>query len=183
MKTTTQIPILLKWAVWSCFILLFGQCQPARPSLQAYRLNKSGHVDEEQLRTELVSFARSFIGCKYKRAGKDKSGFDCSGFVKYVFNEYQIQMAASAHEQALNVSATRTDEALKGDLVFFSNQNKIVHVGIITDNKKDRLMVIHSTSSKGVIEENILKSDYWIRRMHKVCSLNNYLHQAAVSLK
>lgn len=119
--------------------IAFGQCQPARPSLQAYRLNKSGHVDEEQLRTELVSFARSFIGCKYKRAGKDKSGFDCSGFVKYVFNEYQIQMAASAHEQALNVSATRTDEALKGDLVFFSNQNKIVHVGIITDNKKTGL--------------------------------------------
>ncbi|MGB5024794.1 MAG: NlpC/P60 family protein, partial [Saprospiraceae bacterium] len=101
MKTTTQIPILLKWAVWSCFILLFVHCQPARPSLQAYRLNKSGHLNEEQLRTELVSYARAFIGCKYKRAGKDKSGFDCSGFVRFVFNEYQIQMAASAHEQAL----------------------------------------------------------------------------------
>ncbi|MGB5023938.1 MAG: hypothetical protein WBO44_01255, partial [Saprospiraceae bacterium] len=59
----------------------------------------------------------------------------------------------------------------------------IVHVGIITESKKDRLMVIHSTSSKGVIEENILKSDYWIMRMHKVCSLNSYLHEAAVSLK
>lgn len=183
MKTTTQIPILLKWAVLCCFLVLFGQCQPARPSLQAYRLNKTGHLYDLQIRTELVSFARDYIGCKYKRAGKDKSGFDCSGFVGFVFNEYQISMAPSAHEQAFNIPGIQAEEAMKGDLVFFSNQNKIVHVGIITESKKDRLMVIHSTSSKGVIEENILKSDYWLRRMFKICSLNNYLRPTTVSLK
>lgn len=183
MKTTTLYSVLLKWAGFCCLFLLFGQCQPARPSLQAYRLNKSAHLNEEQLRAELVNYARSFIGCKYKRAGKDKSGFDCSGFVAFVCNPFKISMAASAHEQAFNIPGIQAEEAMKGDLVFFSNQNKIVHVGIITESKKDRLMLIHSTSSRGVIEENILKSDYWVRRMNKICSLNNYLRQTAVSLK
>jgi len=183
MKTTTPIPFLLKWAGFSCLVLLFGQCQPARPSLQAYRLDKSGHIKEEQLRSDLVSFAHEFIGCKYKRAGKDKSGFDCSGFVSFVFKEYGISMAASAHEQAMNASAIKSEEAEKGDLIFFSNQNKVIHVGIITESTKDRLTVLHSTSSRGVIEENILKSDYWLRRIHKLCSLNSYLRRGAVSLK
>ncbi len=183
MKTTPPILISHCGMIMVLCALVLSQCQPARPSLQAYRKDNRQYTDENRLRSDLIAYSREYLGCRYKKAGKDKSGFDCSGFVAYVYREFDIPMASSAHEQAAKGDSISTELAEKGDLIFFSNQKRIVHVGIITSNKKDQLMVIHSTSSKGVIEENILKSDYWLRRMNRINHLNSYLKSNVLSAK
>ena len=56
-------------------------------------------------------------------------------------------------------------KANPGDLIFFGEKGSIHHVGIVEKNKPDELRVIHSTNQRGVIEENVLVSDYWKKRI------------------
>ena len=70
-----------------------------------------------------------------------------------------------------------------GDLIFFGGKDNITHVGIITVNKKNQLMMVHSSSSRGVIEENVLESDYWLRRMKYITKLTSYKKEKDISLK
>ncbi|MBK9720517.1 MAG: C40 family peptidase [Saprospiraceae bacterium] len=181
MKTTN----FNRWILYAWIaILLSGivlSCAPERPSLQAYRLKSKDSKLTENFRNEIVEFARKQMGTKYKKAGKGNEGFDCSGFVGFVFHEFRIQMGSCAHEQAEPGAEILTKEAKCGDLIFFGTSKRISHVGIITQNKKNELWVIHSTSSRGVIEENILKSDYWVRKIIKIVDLNSYLKSGDIS--
>ncbi len=176
------------------FALVIGSfgisCGPARPSLSAYRkesnppvmrIKQTGKLAD--LREEIIDFSRSYLGCKYKVAGKDKNGFDCSGFVGFVFHAFDIPTASSAHLQAKQGKITELKDAKAGDLIFFGTEKQITHVGIISANETKNLSIIHSSSSKGVIEENILNSDYWLRRIQKVTSLNSYVKLNEVSFK
>ena len=156
-------------------------CGPSKPKLESYRKQTTDASSLKKTREQIIQFARNQIGCKYKSAGKCKTGFDCSGFVIYVYHEFEIPMAASAHEQAKRGRKIELENAVAGDLVFFGSEKQITHVGIISKNKKKDLSVIHSSSSKGVIEENILLSDYWLRRIRKVVSLNSYMTSNEIS--
>ncbi len=163
------------------FFLLIYSCQPAKPALESYRRQATETNTIKEIRQELINYSRGLIGCKYKTEGKSKSGFDCSGFVIHVYREFKIPMAASANQQVKQGKEIPLKEAEAGDLIFFGSKNNMSHVGIITLNQTKKLMLIHSTSSRGVIEEDILKSDYWLRRIQKVVSLESYMKSTEVS--
>jgi len=61
--------------------------------------------------------------------------------------------------------------AQPGDLVFFKNKGKVVHVSLISNVTSSSVWVIHATSSRGVIEEDIMASSYWKTKVSKVISL------------
>lgn len=85
--------------------------------------------------TELVQFAKSFLGVRYRWGGDDPAGFDCSGFVKYVLNHYGANISGSSSELATSAG---TEVAIDdpsilhaGDLIFYAKKNgKINHVVI-----------------------------------------------------
>jgi hypothetical protein len=156
-------------------VILHSACEPPRPALDTFRLESVQKYDFSNTRQHIVDYAREQIGCKYKVAGRKKNGFDCSGLVLFVFREFEIPMATSANEQAKLGKMLDMKKANVGDLIFFGSGSHISHVGIITSNKNKVLTVIHSSSSKGVIEENILASDYWIRKIRKITSLESYV--------
>jgi hypothetical protein len=174
-----QIPIRFMKCIlaFSIACLSIG-CEAPKPALEDYRLKTTSFLD---IRQDIVQFSRKLIGCKYKTAGKTNSGFDCSGLVIYVFREFQIPMAASAHAQSKKGKEIELKDATTGDLIFFGSPKQISHVGIISANKKKNLTVIHSSSSRGVIEENIMGSDYWVRRIQKVVSLDSYTKMNDIS--
>ena len=101
---------------------------------------------------EIVEFAMGYLGSPYRFGGMSPvTGFDCSGFVSYVFRHFGITLNRSSAEQFRNdgVPVTR-EELMPGDLVFFSNNGgrSIGHVGIYIGNDE----FIHSSTYRtGVI--------------------------------
>jgi len=112
---------------------------------------------------EIILHAISQTGVKYKYGGiTPDSGFDCSGFVRYVF-----QQAANLTlpHGALAISQVGTkvskDELQPGDLVFFNTLRSVTsHVGIYVGNNR----FIHSPSVGGTISVTDMNDAYWAKR-------------------
>jgi hypothetical protein len=121
-------------------------------------------LSSERLRRGITDYAGQFIGTKYTAAGKNPStGFDCSGFTNYVLSAYGYPLAASARQQAQQGQEVPLLNARPGDLIFYQRNPRdgIFHVSVVVENTGTGLWVIHSTTSRGVIRENILASTYW----------------------
>jgi len=70
-------------------------------------------------RTELVEFAKTFLGTSYCYAGSNPSkGFDCSGFVSYVFNHFDIKLPRSSKDYKLLGEEKKPEEFQVGNLAF-----------------------------------------------------------------
>ena len=115
-----------------------------------------------QLRKSMVNDAKQYIGIPYKYAGKiPKTGFDCSGFTCYVMNKYDVDISSGSKYQAETGREIPLKRVQPGDLIFFGKGRKVSHVAMVTRNTSEGIEVIHSTSSKGVMVQNISKSSYW----------------------
>ena len=103
--------------------------------------------------------AKKYLGYPYVYGGMSPSGFDCSGFVNYVYKlcGYSMNRVASSIYYGNGVYVNKSDLQL-GDLVFFSNSSDSVgHVGIYIGNNQ----FIHASSSTvGVIISDLGSSYY-----------------------
>lgn len=124
-------------------------------------------------RSKIVVLAEQHIGTPYVWAGSSPDGFDCSGFTSYVMQEFGVQLPRRAEEQLKMAKKVKQKDAQKGDLVFFKNGKSISHVGIVISEKGEPVRMIHSSSSKGIIETNIESSEYWSQRLHSFGSILN----------
>ncbi|MCZ0757090.1 C40 family peptidase [Anoxybacillus sp. J5B_2022] len=116
----------------------------------------SGHYAfAEEL--DIVSFSKQYIGVPYKWGGTTPKGFDCSGFLTYVYREFGVNLPRTAEEQYRKGEKVEKDDLAVGDLVFFATYKKTAsHAGIyIGDNK-----FIHASSGKGVMISDLDES-YW----------------------
>ena len=118
---------------------------------------------EQKLRYDITQFARKHVGTKYRYGGKAPTGFDCSGFTTYVMREFEIPVSGPSYSQESLGRKIKKEEARPGDLVFFrkSRAGKVFHVAIVYDNDHEGMSLIHSTSSRGVVIDNVEKSSYW----------------------
>jgi cell wall-associated NlpC family hydrolase len=106
----------------------------------------------------IVNEAKQHIGVNYVFGGSSPSGFDCSGFVRYVYKQAGINLPRSSADQYdVGKSVSKVDLE-PGDLVFFSGTYKagISHAGIYVGNNK----FISASSSKG-IKIDTLSGGYW----------------------
>lgn len=117
------------------------------------------------LRDEIILTAKKQLGTPYVWAGNSPDGFDCSGFTSYVMAKNGSKLPRRAVEQYDDAQRVKAKNAQKGDLVFFDNGSGVSHVGIVVSEKGEPLMMIHSSSSKGVIVTDVTKSDYWTKRI------------------
>ncbi|MBK9530363.1 MAG: C40 family peptidase [Chitinophagaceae bacterium] len=122
---------------------------------------------------ELLAFAQSLIGTAYSYASVDPAvGFDCSGFLTYVFNHFHIAVPRSSIDYSNVERKIDLADAKPGDLVLFTgtdSTNRLAgHIGIITSNEKGKCYFIHSTSgkAKGVTITEL--SAYYFFRFIKV---------------
>jgi cell wall-associated NlpC family hydrolase len=125
-----------------------GRPEPALPT---------GPADGYTLR----STALALRGAPYRNGGSTPEGFDCSGFVQYVFGRHGLTMPRETREQFQVGRAIRRDQLAPGDLVFFSTVAPgASHVGIVID----RDQFVHAPSTRGVVRVERLSASYWDRR-------------------
>ena len=164
---------LIHFFFFIAFISLFASCSSSRQSV-SYRKSKKETVKKRlpakdyagfQLRDEVIIHAIQHVGRNYKYGGKKpRTGFDCSGLVSYAFGKAGIKIKGASHQQAKSGMWKSRSELQPGDLIFFGKGKKISHVAIVIKNDRDRLEVIHSTSSRGVVIDDISDSKYWNNR-------------------
>ncbi|MFM1956272.1 MAG: hypothetical protein RIR20_1092 [Pseudomonadota bacterium] len=112
---------------------------------------------------EIILSALSQTGVKYKYGGNSpEGGFDCSGFVRYVFQQAANLTLPHGARAISQLGQTVTQRELKpGDLVFFNTvRSTFSHVGIYIGNNR----FIHSPSAGSAISVTDMGDSYWAKR-------------------
>jgi cell wall-associated NlpC family hydrolase len=109
----------------------------------------------------LSGTAMSLRGAPYRNGGIDPSGFDCSGFVRYVYGQHGVAMPREVREQYRVGKTVDRGRLEPGDLVFFSTVAPgASHVGIMIGGDQ----FVHAPSEKGVVRIESLGAQYWASR-------------------
>lgn len=121
----------------------------------------------------VVSFAKTLIGIPYYYASTDPAkGFDCSGFITYVFNHFNIKVPRSSVDFTNYGKEILMENVKPGDLILFTGTDSTIrivgHMGIVESVKNGQLSFIHSSSgkAKGVTLSPL--QDYYKGRFVKV---------------
>ena len=116
----------------------------------------------------VISVGKTFLGIPYRWGGTTENGFDCSGFIRHIFDWFGVSLPRTSREMANYGSYVSRNELQKGDLIFFSGRNLkrgvIGHIGIVVEVTSEAVKMMHSSSSKGVHIEDLNKSEYFSRR-------------------
>jgi cell wall-associated NlpC family hydrolase len=155
------------------FLLTFGpsiQTKLSTPESGETQI-QTVHEREADLRKWVAGYGESFGGINYVYGGKTSKGFDCSGFTKYIFSTYGIELSGHSGTQATEGRKIPLTEAKRGDLIFFGRNGKISHVGIVCSNTADGIVAVHSSCSKGIMTQNVSESSYWRPKMLFACDI------------
>ncbi|MEI9933793.1 MAG: C40 family peptidase [Ferruginibacter sp.] len=126
-------------------------------------------------RLALVAFAKTFLGTPYVYGSKDPDvGFDCSGFIYYVFTHFNIDVPRSSVEFTSLGEDVNIKNARPGDLILFtgtdSNIRIVGHMGIVIENT-DTLKFIQASSGRAYSVVITPLDNYYQGRLMKIISM------------
>ena len=125
--------------------------------------------DYSGLIDQLIASATENIGIRYRSGGTTKAGFDCSGLMFCTFGNFDIKLPRSSIEQSRIGTKVASDEAQKGDLIFFRTNGRrhINHVGMVVENVDGEIKFVHSSTHGGVMISST-KEPYYTRAFSQV---------------
>ena len=128
-------------------------------------------VKPSQKAAEIIAYAKRFSGTRYKYGGNTPAGFDCSGYLEFVFGHYSVFLPRTTSEQYEQSKRITIDEIRPGDLVFFNGRSigsNVGHVSLITEVspvKKGSFKMIHATVNGGVMIDSYPDGGYYSSRL------------------
>jgi lipoprotein Spr len=147
--------------ILSTLMVVFCMATASLSSAHARKISRThkDNVAKSSFRSDsvsadsLIKFAQTLIGTRYRPACSDPlRGFDCSGFVNYVFKFFNFIVPRSSCEFISIGEKVKLEDAKPGDIILFTSPKKhchrIGHVGIVLYNGSDDFKFIHSTSGK-----------------------------------
>ncbi|MDF2565774.1 MAG: hypothetical protein K0Q53_2178 [Massilibacillus sp.] len=135
-----------------------NQMPRKKPSrTQSPALQVGGNKNANPTTAAIITTSRKYLGVPYKFGGTTPKGFDCSGYLQYIFAENGMKIPRTADEQYKIGTSITQPQLQSGDLVFFTTYEKgASHCGLYIGDGK----FIHASSSKGIhIDE--LNNSYW----------------------
>ena len=134
---------------------------PAPTPADAARTSDAARTFTVREPAAVISTALSFRGIPYRNGGSDPSGFDCSGFVQYVYAMHGAGLPREVHSQYRTGREVDRKDVKAGDLVFFETVSRgASHVGLAIGGDE----FVHAPSSRGVVRLEKLTSSYWASR-------------------
>jgi peptidoglycan endopeptidase LytE len=103
-----------------------------------------GQWRDPEERNLVVKVAKGFLGAPYRLGGSSVQGLDCSGFVRKIYEFFDVNLPRTAREQAKVGMKVAKGELTEGDLVFFNTRRAFGHVGIYIGNNQ----FVHASSGK-----------------------------------
>jgi cell wall-associated NlpC family hydrolase len=143
MKALLLLSLFLLWA-----------CASTKDNVQTHEAGSSATV------RKLTSYAHGLIGTPYKYGGySPQIGFDCSGFVDYVFrHSAHLSLPHNSRQISRHGFPVKSSQLREGDLVFYDTSNQAFsHVGIYLGNNH----FIHAPSSGGRVRTENMREAYW----------------------
>lgn len=127
----------------------------------------------------VVKFAESLVGTPYVYGSTDpKVGFDCSGFITYVFTNFKIKVPRSSVQFSNLGKTVAIENAKRGDIALFTdpdfnntNSTVVGHMGLITSNDNGVINFIHSTSGKAMSVAITPYSEHYKKRFVRVARI------------
>lgn len=123
----------------------------------------------------IINYAKSFLGVPYRYGGTTPSGFDCSGFINYIFGNFGFDLVRTSYGLAELGTTVKLSEIQPGDLMFFKGSNvnstTVGHVALVVEVTPDAIKFIHSANT-GVRIDNFKTSQYYIQRYIKTKRLD-----------
>ncbi|MFC5977734.1 C40 family peptidase [Flavobacterium salmonis] len=162
MKTTVPVLLLL-------FIILFS----------SFTLKKNNKMQSDSVkiqtaieRDSIISYAKQHLGTRYLYASSNPGkGFDCSGFVYYVFKNFGLTLPRSSGGYKNIGKSLKPEEFKVGDVLVFygyKDRNVIGHVGIICEANGMQSKFIHASSGKAQkVTITALDEEHYTRRFYK----------------
>lgn len=130
-------------------------------SLKNDSYDESGSLTIEN---QAIAAARTYLGTKWKYAGNDKRGMDCSGLICTSYKAAGVNVPRTTWSLKEASSEVKIDDVQKGDLMFFatgSNKKRLNHVGLVVNVTPAEIQFIHASTSKGVIISS-LNQPFWL---------------------
>jgi len=131
-----------------------------KAKIEAKKIGKTYQISEFD-KQQLLEDAKYYKGGKYVWGGTTPEGFDCSGYVQYLYKKHNINLPRTAWSQSKKGVDVAIDDLQKGDLLYFLTDKKrgipITHVGIYLGDGN----FIHAASKKkGIIISPLTHGSY-----------------------
>lgn len=157
-------------------LLFLGFLNSSQPKFETSENTIKTELPKISERDKLIAYAKEYLGINYKYASSNpKKGFDCSGFVNYVFKHFDIEVPRSSVQFKNIGKSVKPESFQKGDiLVFYGYKDKksIGHVGIICEADGMNSKFIHASSGKEyAVTISDLNSKMYAKRFYKCVSI------------
>ena len=145
----TQIPYENKASSNSPKFFRLGNSTGVAPSPEALNgssgsANNSSAPQPSASGSQILAKAQQYLGAPYVYGGASPSGFDCSGFVQYIYRQFGYSINRTATAQLANGTSVSYNNMQPGDLVFFGSGSSACHVGLYIGNNK----IVHAANSQ-----------------------------------
>ena len=112
---------------------------------------------------QVADLAQQYVGSRYIWGGSSPAGFDCTGFVMFVFNQFGVSLPHNEAGQLGSGERIATEDLQPGDVLVFANTYRrgLSHVGIYLGDDK----FVHAVDERHGVQVNNLSDGYWAPRL------------------